>query len=94
MNKAPIQTQNCDFICASCGSNFNIKVMMNQPTYGIDVCSHCHPFYIGKTANVKLRGRSEKLSSKFDVGKEFISHKHLRKDKIIKVKEVKGFDSL
>lgn len=54
--------------CASCGAEYTIMSTIKQDTVSIDVCSNCHPFYIGKTVNQKAKGRAEKLSAKFDAG--------------------------
>ena len=62
------------YTCASCGSSFEI-LSTKDGNVMIDVCSHCHPFYVGAQSNTSLRGRAEKLSSKFAAGKAFNSTK-------------------
>lgn len=89
------KTKKCNFLCATCGANFEIDVIINSDNYGIDICSKCHPFYIGKTSKTQLRGRSEKLSSKFETGKSTIAAKPAKStEKVRKQKENKGFDVL
>lgn len=61
--------------CASCGAEYKIMSTIKQDTVSLDVCSHCHPFYIGKSLNQKVKGRAEKLSDKFDAGKKNLSAK-------------------
>lgn len=64
------ELSNCEYVCASCGSEYNI--LSTKGTHvSLDVCANCHPFYIGSTSNVSLKGRAEKMSNKFKVGKEF-----------------------
>ncbi len=82
------------FECASCGSKFQIKTTLKEDKHPIDVCSKCHPFYIGKVANKQLRGRSEKLSSKFEAGKMNMNTKNVKTQKVRKSRENKGFESL
>lgn len=61
---------NCEYVCASCGSKYNI-LSAKDTNVSLDVCANCHPFYIGSTSNVNLKGRAEKMSSKFETGKQF-----------------------
>ena len=74
--KKDIQPQmyNSKYTCASCGSNFDI-LSTKEGNVMIDVCSQCHPFYVGSQSNTTLRGRAEKLSNKFNTGKTFTSNK-------------------
>lgn len=82
------------FECASCGNKFEIKTTLKEENHPIDVCSKCHPFYIGKVSNKQLRGRSEKLSSKFEKGKTNLATKVEKPKKTRKAKENKGLESL
>lgn len=89
------EIKKCTFLCATCGSQFDIKTTMKNDSYSIDICSKCHPFYVGKTSVSQLRGRSEKMSSKFETGKTNASSKTSKPAKTIKTKKVnKGLDSL
>ena len=60
-------------ICTSCGSVFESGSVLNE--IRVDTCSNCHPFYVGTTSSSSLRGRAEKLSNKFDAGKQFKAKK-------------------
>lgn len=86
----------CTFSCATCGAKFEIETTMNTDSYGIDICSKCHPFYIGKSTNKTLSGKSEKLESKFAAGKANLSSP--KKEKPAKVRkskeEIKDLSSL
>ncbi len=90
----------CNFECASCGAKFEIQTTLKAGTHAIDVCSKCHPFYIGKLSNKQLRGRSEKLSQKFEQAKVNMSSskktvaKSTTSTRAKKEKVNKGFDSL
>lgn len=63
------------FSCASCNNSFKILSTLKSEEVAIDICSQCHPFYIGATSQQSIKGRAEKLSSKFNAGKETISNK-------------------
>lgn len=56
--------QPCKYICASC-NNVIETLSTRGGEMSIDVCSNCHPFYIGNVSNTMLKGRAEKLASKF-----------------------------
>ncbi len=64
--------------CASCGAEYTIMSTIKQDSVSIDVCSNCHPFYIGKNVNQKVKGRAEKLSAKFDAGHKVIESKPVK----------------
>ena len=38
---------------------------MSKPTFHVEVCSLCHPFYTGKQKIVDTAGRVEKFNQKF-----------------------------
>ncbi len=63
------------FKCASCGSEYVVESTLKQDLVSIDVCSNCHPFYKGGSSSQKVKGRAEKLSSKFNTGKNNLSKK-------------------
>lgn len=88
------EIKKCSFSCATCGSKFEIETTMKSDSYSIDICSKCHPYYVGKANVSQLRGRSEKLSSKFETGKTHSSNKVTKDVKVKKTKETKGLDSL
>lgn len=62
------QMSNVTFICSSCGNKIDLLSTIKDSTFTIDICEKCHPFYIGKSTSQQLKGRSEKLASKFNAG--------------------------
>lgn len=84
----------CIYTCASCNSVF--EILSTKPgNMSIDICSGCHPFYVGGNSNVSMRGRVEKLANKFSVSKQ---EKPLTKKTNTKKQQTKknlsGFESL
>lgn len=73
-----------DFKCASCGTNFNIQSTYHADVCHIDICSNCHPWYLGKTNTATAKGKSEKLNSKFEAGKKFNDKKIEKVQKVAK----------
>lgn len=69
------------FKCASCGSEYVVESTLKQDVVSIDVCSNCHPFYKGGNTAQKIKGRAEKLSSKFNAGKENLNKKQTKTTK-------------
>ena len=65
------KTQIVTFKCASCGSEFKIESTYHNEVCNIDVCSHCHPWYVGKTSSTANVAKSDKLTKKFETGKQF-----------------------
>lgn len=65
------KTQIVTFKCASCGSEFKIESTYHNAVCNIDVCSHCHPWYMGKANSTANVAKSDKLTSKFETGKQF-----------------------
>lgn len=86
----------CTYTCASCSSSF--EILSTKPgSMSIDICSGCHPFYVGSNSNVTMRGRAEKLASKFNVQKsEKPSSKKTTsvKKKSPSKKSLSGFENL
>ena len=86
------------FKCASCGSEYVVESTLKQDVVSIDVCSNCHPFYKGGNTNQKVKGRAEKLSSKFDAGKQNLGKKATKTKKTAVAKEnnkvIKSLDDL
>lgn len=84
--------------CASCGAEYKIMSTIKQDFVSLDVCSHCHPFYIGKSLNQKAKGRAEKLSEKFDAGKKNMAAKPIsvtqKSKKASNSKVIKSLDDL
>ncbi|MDR2822985.1 MAG: 50S ribosomal protein L31 [Mycoplasmataceae bacterium] len=67
------------FKCASCGATYEIESTLKQDTVNLDVCANCHPFYKGGVGEQKVKGRAEKLSGKFNTGKETLASKPVQK---------------
>lgn len=67
-------TRNVKFLCATCNSCFSILSTLNAEQVGIDVCSQCHPIYVGSGGQGKVRGRAERLAHRF-IDKENSSEK-------------------
>ena len=53
-------------VSCSCGNIFTTRSTMGGDL-GIEVCSQCHPFYIGKQKLIATAGRVEKFNKKFGV---------------------------
>ncbi len=88
------ETHDSKFVCASCGAKYTIMTTMKSDKIALDICAKCHPFYIGKTTGGKLKGRSEKLSSKFDAGKTTMTTKVEKKAVVRKSNAKKGLENL
>lgn len=84
----------CNYTCASCGATYEITSTKGG-NVSIDVCSKCHPFYVGAQTNTSLRGRAEKLSKKFDTGKSHVNKKQSTAKASTKKSQVnRGLESL
>lgn len=55
---------NVEFSCASCNSKFIIISTLENKVQSIDVCSNCHPFYVGKSVGHQAKGRAEQFNKK------------------------------
>lgn len=49
------------FRCA-CGNTWTGGATM--PEINVEICSHCHPFYTGKSKHIDTRGRIEKFTKR------------------------------
>lgn len=63
------------FNCTSCNSQHRIMSAHEEDVVNIDICSNCHPFYLGQTNLSRTRGPAEKLKDKFAAGKNYIQNK-------------------
>jgi large subunit ribosomal protein L31 len=59
------KSKNVKFICSTCGSTFEIESTNKNDEVFLDVCSHCHPAYIGGNVEQKVKGKAERLARKF-----------------------------
>lgn len=55
---------NVEFSCASCNSKFVIVSTLENKVQSIDVCSNCHPFYVGTFIGHQAKGRAEQFNKK------------------------------
>lgn len=63
------------FNCTSCHNKYEILSSHKEDVVNIDICSNCHPFYLGKTNLSRNLGPAEKLKNKFAAGKDYINKK-------------------
>lgn len=61
---AHMNANNVVFVCASCNTRIEVKSTLKDKEISIDVCSNCHPFYIGSAVSQQVKGRAEKFSKK------------------------------
>jgi large subunit ribosomal protein L31 len=54
--------QDATITCA-CGNS--IETRSTKPTFTVDICSDCHPFYTGKQKMVDAAGRIERFNKKY-----------------------------
>ncbi|XQP55543.1 MAG: 50S ribosomal protein L31 [Mycoplasmoidaceae bacterium] len=54
------------FKCATCGAEYKIMSTCKDDVVSIDVCANCHPVFVGKSVETSVKGRAEKLASKFE----------------------------
>ena len=52
----------CTVTCA-CGATFETR--STRPSYHVEICSNCHPFYTGKQKFVDSEGRVERFKRKY-----------------------------
>ncbi|MDR0752758.1 MAG: 50S ribosomal protein L31 [Mycoplasmataceae bacterium] len=56
---------NVKFVCSTCGKEYDIESTNRKSVVNIDVCSNCHPAFLGGNIETRVKGRAEKLASKF-----------------------------
>ena len=80
----PIYYPNAKITCA-CGNIFTVGA--TQPSYEVEVCSACHPFYTGKEKMLDTAGRVERFRQKeFKKQKDKVQKKvRVRKPKVEEV---------
>ena len=54
----------CEVTCA-CGNSF--LMMLTEDEIRLDVCSECHPFFIGQQKFINRCGRVEKFKNKYNL---------------------------
>lgn len=73
--KLSIPSKIVQFFCTSCNKKYELISGHTEDVVNIDICSNCHPFYLGKTNFDVNLGPAEKLKDKFARGKVYISKK-------------------
>ncbi|MDQ0514304.1 large subunit ribosomal protein L31 [Mycoplasmoides fastidiosum] len=71
---------NVNFTCSSCQSKFTVLSTLENSEVVVEICSQCHPFYLGKNTMGKVTGKAEKLLSKFEAGKKQIAEPAVKKE--------------
>ena len=56
-----------EYIC-SCGNSFKTHSVMGG-NVKLEICSACHPFFVGSTKMVDTEGRIEKFNRRYKVSK-------------------------
>jgi large subunit ribosomal protein L31 len=52
-------------VTCSCGNVFETRSTLGRPTFHVEVCSQCHPFYTGNQKMVDTAGRLNKHKERF-----------------------------
>lgn len=52
-------------VTCSCGNTFTTRSAVGKPSFHIEVCSECHPFWTGKQKIVDTAGRVERFKQKY-----------------------------
>ncbi len=54
--------QDCTITCA-CGAEYHTR--STKPSYRVEICSNCHPFFTGKQKLVDTAGRVERFNRRY-----------------------------
>ena len=54
-------------ITCACGNS--VETYSTRPSFSVEICSNCHPFYTGKQKFVDAAGRIERFNKKYAAGK-------------------------
>jgi large subunit ribosomal protein L31 len=49
----------------TCACGHTVDTYSTRPTFSVDICSNCHPFYTGKQKFVDAAGRIERFQKKY-----------------------------
>lgn len=74
-NNLPFTPKLVCFNCTSCQKQYELLSSHEEEILNIDICSNCHPFYLGQTNLSRIVGPAEKLKDKFAAGKSYIEKK-------------------
>lgn len=50
----------------SCACGYSFETRSTRPSYHLEICSHCHPFFTGKQKLVDSAGRVERFVKRFE----------------------------
>ena len=53
-------------ITCACGNS--VETYSTRPSFSVEICSNCHPFYTGKQKFVDAAGRIERFNKKYAAG--------------------------
>ena len=54
-------------VTCACGNK--VETFSTRPSFSVEICSNCHPFYTGKQKFVDAAGRIERFNKKYGGGK-------------------------
>jgi large subunit ribosomal protein L31 len=64
MSKKNTNLKSVNIFC-SCGSFFELNLILDVDKLNIEVCNKCHPFYTGKQKIIDVAGRVDNFNKKF-----------------------------
>jgi large subunit ribosomal protein L31 len=56
-------------VTISCACGNKVETYSTRPSFSVEICSNCHPFYTGKQKFVDAAGRIERFNKKYSAGK-------------------------
>ena len=56
-------------VTISCACGNKVETFSTRPSFSVEICSSCHPFYTGKQKFVDAAGRIERFNKKYGTGK-------------------------
>jgi large subunit ribosomal protein L31 len=55
-------------VTISCACGNKVQTFSTRPSFSVEICSNCHPFYTGKQKFVDAAGRIERFNKKYSAG--------------------------
>ena len=55
-------------VTISCACGNKVETYSTRPSFSVEICSNCHPFYTGKQKFVDAAGRIERFNKKYAAG--------------------------
>jgi len=55
-------------VTISCACGNKVETFSTRPSFSVEICSACHPFYTGKQKFVDAAGRIERFNKKYAGG--------------------------